>query len=144
MGNKKNNKSTKAVQEARIDAGAEWLLLNPDATWKEFIDWFRATYPNVKTKKWANEMRKRCYERIGKLEYGDVESAKRIAIQALQRDYREAKEQGELKLAFAIKQELNKIQGLYTQKIQVEDVSEQPIFNIKPITGASVEEDIDR
>lgn len=139
-GNRANNRTTKKELEARIDAGAEWLITNPDATWKDFIDWFKGQYPNVTTDRWANEIRKKCYERVGKVEYGDVESARRIAIQGLQRDYKAARDAEDLKLAFAIKQELNKIQGLYTQKIQVEDVTEQPIFDVKPIQDSTVED----
>ena len=140
-GEKINNggykKATNAEKEARIEQGAEWLLKNPDAKWTEFMDIFKAEW-NVQ-KDMCNNYYKMAHERLGNVET-NVEAARKIAELSLKNLLRQANADKDVKLALSIRQEINKISGLYTQKIQVEDVSEQPIFQTTPIKAS--EEDV--
>ena len=136
----KNNgymKCTKEEKEGRIEQGAEWLLANPDSRWIEFIRYAEAVW-GVQTSM-AKKYLKWCKESLGKLEAPDVEAERRRGEASLKQMLSLAIEAKDAKLALQIRQEINKIQGLYTQKIEVTDNSELPIFKAAPIE-ASVED----
>ena len=123
-GNKPNNKSTKAEIERRIELSAIYLVENPDSGYKDYCDWAKAQFGVEKDM--ANKYRQRAATKVGALHSDDLESAKRIATASLNKMLRKANDAGDVKLALSIRQEMNKINGLYTQKIEVnskEDVS---------------------
>ena len=138
-GEKVNNtvwgRCTKAVKEERIDQGAQWMLENPDAKWTDFIKWAEAQWNIQKSS--ANIYYRESTERLGKVD-GNVEAARKLAELSLKNMLRAAMsgDKPDHKLALSIRQEINKIAGLYTQKIQVEDVSEKPIFQMSPIKAS--------
>ena len=135
--NSAHGKCTKSEKEHRIDQGAQWLLEHPDGKWTEFVKWAEQQW-NVQ-KDMANKYYKYSTERLGKVD-GNVEAARRLAEVSLKNMLRKAIADGEDKLALTIRQEINKITGLYTQKIQVEDISEQPLFNTTPIKASQEDE----
>lgn len=120
---------TKEEGEARIEEGAQWMLENPDAGFMDFM--------NVFCDKWGiqrdscNRWRKKCLKRIGESSSTDVESAKRLAVASMSRMIRMAMDNNDYKLAFQIRQEMNKVTGAHapirTEVVQKED---KPIFKI--------------
>ena len=140
-GEKINNngvmRCTKEEKEKRVDQASQWLLENPDSRWTDFIKWAGQQW-NLQ-KDMANKYYRYATEELGHVD-GNVEAARKLAEVSLKNMLRKAVEDGEHKLALSIRQELNKISGLYTQKIQVEDISEQPIFSTTPIKASQEDE----
>ena len=123
-------KATAAEKEERIEQAAEWLLKNPDSKWTDFVEHFKAKW-NIQ-RDMANRYMKMANERLGNVKT-NVEAARKIAELSLQNLLRIAIEDKDAKLALQIRMELNKISGLYTTKVQIEDSTEKPIFNTDPI-----------
>ena len=140
-GQKINNggykKATKAEKEQRIEDSMQWVLQNPDAKWTDFVIYACNEWDIQKDQ--ANKYLKYANEKLGNIET-NVEAARRVAELSLKNLLRDAQAEGDVKLALQIRQEINKISGLYTQRIQVEDVSEQPIFNTTPIKASEQDE----
>lgn len=130
-GNRSHKRCTEEVKDKRAEEGAIWLIENPDSQWKDFISWACAKW-DIKTDM-ANNYRKASTIKVDGIYSDDLESAKKIADSSLRKMLKKAIDDDDTKLALAIRQELNKINGLYTKKIEVTDVSEKPIFNITPI-----------
>ena len=126
-------KATAAEKEARIEQAAEWLLKHPDSKWTEFVEWAKAQWTIQQDM--ANKYLKYANERLGNVET-NVEAARKRAELSLKNLLVDAQADGDTKLALQIRMEINKISGLYTQKIQVEDVSELPIFQTTPIKAS--------
>ena len=122
-------KCTDAEKSIRVSKVATWLIENPNARWVDCINWTKAAF-GVEMD-CANSYRKEAFKKIA-TEQGDDEfnATRKFAIIALQKQWRQAMDGNDPKLAFYIQQEINKVQGLYTHKVQIEDVSEKPIFNL--------------
>ena len=120
---------TKEEQEARIEEAAQWMLENPDAGYTDFITVFCAKW-NIQRDS-CNKWRKKALTRIGQTSSTDVESAKRLAVASMSRMLRMAMDSNDYKLAFQIRQEMNKVTGAHapirTEVLQKED---KPIFRI--------------
>lgn len=112
-GNRPNNKSTKAELERRYDLAGAWILENPDARARDFVAWAMAEFGVQKDM--ALKHRQRAKKLIGKVEADSLESARRISNASLLQMLEKAVEKGDVKLALSIRQELNKINGLYTE-----------------------------
>lgn len=124
-----HQKCSDAEKSIRISKVASWLLENPNARWVDCINWTKATFGVEKD--CANSYRKEAFKKIAD-EQGEDEfnTTRKFAVIALKNQWTQAVKEKDHKLAFMIQQEINKIQGLYTHKVQIEDVSEKPIFNI--------------
>ena len=138
VNNSGHGKCSKEEKAARIEEGATWLLENPDSKWTDFIKWAEKKW-NIqrfmagKYHKWSSEV-------VGNVYSENIEAARKKADASLKSMLRKAIEADDTKLALSIRQEINKINGLYTQKIQIDDTTEKPIFNTAPIKAS--EEDI--
>lgn len=122
-------KATDAEFQHRVSQVAKWLLENPNARWTDGINWIMASFDVQQNQ--ANIYRKEAFKKIRE-EQGDDDFnvARKFSIIALKNQWTKAIADKDDKLAFQIQQEINKIQGLYTHKIQIEDVSEKPIFDL--------------
>lgn len=129
-GPKGHQKATKAEVEKRVELVAQWILEHPDARWRDYQAWAQPKFDVQRPQ--ADEYRKRAMAKLDKITPDGLEASKRVAVSSLKIMLDKAMDDGDHKLAFSIRQELNKIQGLYTQKIEVNDVTEQPLFNIVP------------
>ena len=128
----------KAEKAARIEQGGRWILDNPNHRWIDFMHFAEAAW-NVQLHQ-AKKYLKWCNEHIGNIEIEGLEAKRKKAENSLSRMFLKALEDEDSKLALQIKQELNKISGLYTQKIEVQDVSELPIFGQAPIKASEEDE----
>ena len=124
-------KCTNAEKEKRTEDAAIWLVEHPDASWTDFM--------NVFTKAWdlsrdvCNGYRKEALKRVGKTSSEDVDTAKRLAQASLSRMLKMAMDAGDVKLAFEIRKEINKVTGAHapvrTEVVQKED---RAIFQVVP------------
>ena len=130
LNNSGYSKCTKEEKEVRIEEAAEWLLQNPDSKWTDFVEWAKAKW-NIQ-RDMANRYMKMANERLGNVET-NVEAARKIAELSLKNLLRLAIQDEDAKLALQIRMEINKISGLYTTRVQIEDSTEKPIFNTTPI-----------
>ena len=123
---------SKEEHEKRVDKATIWLLENPDSRWIDFIKWAKAKWDIQKDQ--ANKYRKKALSALNETVHSDVEGARKQAIASLK--YALTKHEIGSKEWVDVRKEINKIEGLYTQKVQIEDVSEQPIFNLDPIKAS--------
>ena len=126
-------KVTKAEKDKRIEEGAERLLSNPDEGFSRFVEWAMDKWGIQKRQ--AAVYRKEAFGLIGQPMYEGVEAHKKRAIVSLENMLRMSMEQKDpdVKLALSIRQEINKLQGLHVQRVEVNDVTEQPVFIDVPI-----------
>ena len=131
LNNNKYSRCTAEEKEARIEKAAIWLYENPDLTYSDFVIWADAAW-NVQRNQ-ANLYRKEAMKRMGEVIHENQEAAARQAEASLKKMLKKAVEAEDLTLALKIRQEINKISGLYTQKIDVNANIKSPnsIFKVK-------------
>ena len=130
-GHAKSNASQVELITAKT---ADWLLENPNARWIDCVNWVMETFDMQQRR--AADYRRMALEKLGEVQE-DYKSSKNLILAALRREWREAKDRDEHDLAFKIQQEINKVSGVYVQKVEVNDVSEQPIFNVEPVKASN-------
>lgn len=116
-------KCTKEEKDRRVEEASIWLVENPDASWTDFM--------NVYTVKWdltrdvCNKYRKLALSKVGQTSSEDIDTAKRLAQASLQRMLKMAMDEKDVRLAFQIRQEINKVTGalapVRTEVVQKED-----------------------
>ena len=136
--NNGTQRCSQAVKAERIEEGGRWILDHPNHRWIDFMNFAEAAW-NVQHHQ-AKKYLKMCNEHIGNIEIEGLEAKRKKAENSLARMFLNALEKNDTKLALQIKQELNKISGLYTQKIEVQDVTELPIFGQSPIKASEEDE----
>ena len=137
-GNRPNNKSTKAEIERRIELSGVFLLEYPDVGPTVYCNWAKEEFGV--NRDMALKYRKRAKDRLGKVDADSIESAKKIASASLGQMLQKANDKGDVKLALSIRQELNKINGLYTQKIEVAAKGDLSLYKIDKENQTSKEE----
>lgn len=122
-------KATHATIDKRIEEASIWMIENPDAGWKMFMDTFAPRWDL--TTQSANNYRKKALIAIGSSASESVESAKRLAHASLTIMLRKAMEQDDTRLAFQIRQEINKVTGAHAPvRTEVITKDDKDIFQI--------------
>ena len=102
-----------ASKELRIQEAAMWLMENPDAKAMDFINWSIEAY-DIK-KRMAFILRKEALNKVAELVDENLLAKKKTSAISLENMLRKALDKGDLKLALALRQEINKVLGLYVQ-----------------------------
>lgn len=129
-------KVTNVEKQNRIEISATWILENPDSSWIDFIKWANAKWNYQKNQ--ANIYWKAAKTYLNETIHDDAESARKVAEASLKRQLKKllAEELPDYKMILEYRKELNKISGVYTQKIEINDITEQPIFNTDVIKAS--------
>ena len=122
-------KATQAEVNRRVDQAAVWLMEHPDSGYTDFVSHFMPIWDIQRDT--CHKYKKKALAKIGAQPSTDIESAKRLAIASMTNMLDKAMKEGDLKLAFQIRQEINKVTGAHapvrTEVVQKED---RKIFNI--------------
>ena len=118
----------------RVAQAAEWLLQNPDGRYTEFVTYFKAKW-DLSTKM-VSIYYKEGGEKATELFDDKILLEKKRASISLMNMLRKAEESGDIKLALAIRQEVNKVLGLYQTNIDVTSGGGKiENFDLKTIIG---------
>ena len=114
----KTGKYTSPEEKARrVGQAAEWLLHNPDGRYTDFLTYFKAKWDL--SDKMLSLYYKEGGEKATELFDDKILLEKKRASISLMNMLRKAEESGDIKLALAIRQEVNKVLGLYQTNIDV-------------------------
>ena len=124
-------KCTNAEKERRIEEASIWLVEHPDAGFMDFVRVFTIKWDLSRDR--VNQYRKEALKRVGQTSSEDIDTAKRLAQASLSQMLRKAMETGDLKLAFEIRKEMNKVTGAHAPiRTEVATKEAKKIFNVVP------------
>lgn len=114
----KSGKYTSPEEKARrVGQGAEWLLQNPDGRYTDFLTVFRDKWDL--SDKMLSIYYKEAGEKATELFDDKILLEKKRAAISLMNMLRKAQDSGDIKMELSIRQEVNKVLGLYQTNIDV-------------------------
>ena len=138
--NKTGKHTSKEEKARRVGQAAEWLLQNPDGRYTDFLNYFREKWDL--SDKMLSIYYKEGGEKASELFDDKILLEKKRASISLMNMLRKAEAEGDLKLALSIRQEVNKVLGLYQTNIDVTSNGDKlEGFDISSIIGFKNDDD---